>query len=203
MRSDLPERITKTAASLAKNWTTDSMAADLRVLTSFNFNYAWTDRNFDDLRADVLWTHIESDPWWFKYGDSWNSVHQIVLNAKEDNTAHTTGKDSNGNDVEYYTERPFYISYTGPEVFDLNNTTRQSQPVILNLYYDWNAILYMPNSPVIINGNGHKLTGFVIAKEYLLCKTDDDYLNNGYIGTGKHFLLRQTQSTKISELKIM
>ena len=38
----------------------------------------------------------------------------------------------------------------------------------------------MPNSPVIINGNGHKLTGFVVAKEFRRLKTADDMIKEGY-----------------------
>lgn len=175
LRSDLPEGITRTAASAAKNWTSTDKAMDMRLITSFNFNYAWTDRNLNDLVPDVLWTHIESDPLWFEYGSSWNSVHQIVLNAHESNTAYTTI-----NEQKVYTERPFVIFYDGPEVYNANSTVRVSQPVILNLYNDWNAILYMPNSPVIINGNGHKLTGFVVAKEFRRLKTAEDMEDEGY-----------------------
>ena len=173
LRSDLPDNVTKSAAGLAKNWT--DKAADMRTLTSFNLNYEWPDRNENDLLPDVLWTRIESDPLWIEYGSSWNSVHQIVLNAQGDNTV---TKEINGQKI--YTKRPFVIFYTGPEVYDINNTVRVSQPVILNLYNDWNGILYMPNSPVIINGNGHKLTGFVVAKEYRRLKTADDMEAEGY-----------------------
>ena len=173
LRSALPNSVTKSAASSAKNWT--DKAADMRLITSFNFNYAWTDRNLNDLVPDILWTHIESDPLWFEYGSSWNSVHQIVLNAHESNTAYTTISEQ-----KVYTQRPFVIFYTGPEVYNANSTVRVSQPVILNLYNDWNAILYMPNSPVIINGNGHKLTGFVVAKEFRRLKTAEDMEDEGY-----------------------
>ena len=175
LRSELPNESTRTTGSLAKGWTADSSAADMRVLTSFNLNYAWPDRNLNDLLTDVLYVRIESDPLWFEYGSSWNSVHQIVLNATASNTATETVKG-----VECYTQRPFFIFYTGPEVYNANSTVRVSQPVILNLYNDWNGVLYMPNSPVIINGNGHKLTGFVVAKEYYRLKTADDMKAEGY-----------------------
>ncbi len=175
LRSALPEGVTKSAGGAAKGWTSTDKAADMRLITSFNFNYAWTDRNEDDLQTDVLWTHIESDPLWFEYGSSWNSVHQIVLNAHVKNT----GTDEK-NGVTYYTQRPFIIFYTGPEIYGVSSTVRQSQPVILNLYNDWNAILYMPNSPIIINGNGYKLTGFVVAKEFRRLKTAADMLAEGY-----------------------
>ena len=205
LRSDLPNGGTRTNVSWAKGWTSTDKAADMRLITSFNFNYAWTDRNPNDLQTDVLWTHIESDPLWFEYGSSWNSVHQIVLNAHEDNT--TTATDA-ATDINYYTKRPFFIFYMGPEVYNINSTVRVSQPVILNLYNDWNAVLYMPNSPVIINGNGHKLTGFVVAKEYRRLKTADDMIAEGYTKITdtygkklftKQDLLTETQVNKIAK----
>jgi len=175
LRSELPNGGTIGTTQYAKGWNADSKAAYMRLITSFNFNYAWTDRNSNDLVPDILWTHIESDPLWFEYGGSWNSVHQIVLNAHVSNTAYET---INGQKV--YKQRPFVIFYDGPEVYT-NSAVRVSQPVILNLYEDWNAILYMPNSPVIINGNGHKLTGFVVAKEYRRLKTAEDMIAEDYI----------------------
>lgn len=204
LRSALSEGTTRTTGSWARGWTVADKAADMRLITSFNFNYAWTDRNSNDLVPDILWTHIESDPLWFEYGGSWNSVHQIVLNAHVSNTAYET---INGQKV--YKQRPFVIFYDGPEVYT-NSAVRVSQPVILNLYEDWNAILYLPNSPVIINGNGHKLTGFVVAKEYRRLKTakdmeDEDYTTITDMYGKKLFtkqdLLTETQLNKIAEDK--
>lgn len=169
---------------------------DLRVHNSMNFNYAWKDRNLNDLKPDVLWTRIESDPIWShiegkrdskgnlnEFQSTLNSVRQFILNVHTSNTGTTTVTDEDGKEHTVYTERPFFIFYMGPETYDANNTVRQSQPVILNLYKNWNAILYMPNSPVIINGNGYKLTGFVIAKEFVRLTEDSDYTNDGYITT--------------------
>ncbi len=204
LRSELPNGGTIGTTQYAKGWNADSKAAYMRLITSFNFNYAWTDRNSNDLVPDILWTHIESDPLWFEYGGSWNSVHQIVLNAHVSNTAYET---INGQKV--YKQRPFVIFYDGPEVYT-NSAVRVSQPVILNLYEDWNAILYLPNSPVIINGNGHKLTGFVVAKEYRRLKTakdmeDEDYTTITDMYGKKLFtkqdLLTETQLNKIAEDK--
>ena len=161
---------------LNNGWNTDYKAT-LRLHTSFNFNQAWEDRNKDDGQADILWTRIESDPIWFEYGSNWNSVHQIFLNAHEDNTA--TEK-LNGTDKEYFTQRPFFIFYNGPEYYGSDPGDRVSQPVVLNLYNDWNACIYMPNSPVIINGNGYKLTGFVIAKEYRRATKAEEIIAKGY-----------------------
>ena len=177
-------------SSEAKGWKLSDRAANMRVLTSFNLNYAWTDRNLNDLVPDVLWTHIEQEPWWIQYDKNLNSIHQIILNAKADNTETTTINEKN-----VYTKRPFVIFYLGPETYTTNSTERQSQPVVLNLYNDWNGILYMPNSPVVINGNGHKLTGFVVAKEFHRLKTADDMIAEGYIkvtdGYGKTIFIKQ------------
>ena len=194
LRSELPTGVElrdSTDLSLAKGWRVGDEAALYRVVTSFNFSYAWDNRHLtdsdssNDLTPDVLWTHIESEPLWFEYGSSWNSVHQIVFNAQVSNadTAPDSTKEING--VKVYKKRPFFIFYTGPEVYDMNSTVRQSQPVILNLYCDWNACLFLPNSPVIINGNGHKLTGFVVAKEFRRLATLDDYSDTDkyFVGT--------------------
>ncbi len=188
-------------SSEAKNWTLSDRAANMRVLTSFNLNYAWTDRNLNDLVPDILWTHIEQDTWWIQYDTNLNSVHQIILNAKADNTETTT---INGKKV--YTKRPFVIFYMGPETYEVDSTKRQSQPVVLNLYNDWNGILYMPNSPVIINGNGHKLTGFVVAKEFRRLKTAKDMEDEGYIkvtdGYGKTIFIKPDADHIFTEEKL-
>ena len=76
--------------------------------------------------------------------------------------------------------------YTGPENVDYATTKdskgndvliRHSQPVVVNLNENTNAILYFPESPVVLNGNGHKLTGFVIAKCYLLSVTAEEMMS--------------------------
>ena len=178
-----------------KGWS-DEHGYDLRIQGLFNFTGAWDNRKlkdadiYNDLEADVMWTRIESEPMWSKnvpWGnqDTLTSVHQIIINAHESNAevVDTGLKDSDGNAFKAYKKRPFFFFYTGPEINepDKQDNIRESQPVILNLYEDWNAILYMPNSPVIINGNGHKLTGFVIAKEYRRLKEAADFLREGYI----------------------
>ena len=105
----------------------------------------------------------------------------MIININTDNTETKDVYDADGNKVTVYKYRPFIIVYMGPETNETNSTVRQSQPVVLNLNENFNGILYAPNSPVIINGNNHKLTGFVIAKEYLFLKTDDDFINEGYL----------------------
>ena len=184
LRTSLPQGVTRTAQN-NDGWKT-GYKDDLRIIGSINFSGAWKDRNLKDLKADVLWTRIEADPIWsklpFKNQTGLNSVRQMILNVSASNTATAIYKDEDsGKETKYYTQRPFFIFYMGPETNNDTTTARESQPVILNLYEDWNAILYMPNSPVIINGNGHKLTGFVIAKEYHRLKTADDFISEGYV----------------------
>ncbi len=173
---------------------------DLRIQGLINFNDAWRNRNLLDtdpsnnLEPDPLWARIESDPMWSKdvrWGNqtSLNSVHQMIITINRDNTEAVTkdeygndNLDSDGNVRKVYKYRPLFIVYMGPESNEENSTVRQSQPVILNLNADFNGILYAPNSPVIINGNGHKFKGFVIAKEYRFLKTAADYpATEGYI----------------------
>lgn len=181
-------------------WTAEH-GYDLRIQGLINLNGAWHNRNLHDtnldnnLEPDILWTRIEADPMWSK-GVAWgeqkslDSVHQMIINVNFDNTAVVDTdehgnpiKDADGNPKKVYQYRPYFILYMGPEsnLPESNPNHRESQPLILNLNTDFNGILYAPNSPVIINGNGHKLKGFVIAKEYRFLKTEEDFLSEGYI----------------------
>lgn len=208
---DLPTN-TKIEAYINTEGASDADVYDLRIHNSINFNDHWTDRNLNDLTPDILWTRIESDPIWtaLEYNKSHrevNTVRQFILNVHKNNTDTTTVKDAKGNH-KVYKYRPFFIFYMGPETYSENSEIRKSQPVILNLYEDWNAVLYMPNSPVVINGNGHKLTGFVIAKEFVRLTEDSDYTNNGYIATddsyGHKIFVKQSDTIseeKFNELK--
>lgn len=174
---------------------------DLRIQGLINFNDVWRNRNLLDsdttnnLKADPLWARIESDPMWSK-GVAWgeqktlNSVHQMIVTINQDNTeavdVDSSGNrivDSKGKECKAYKYRPVFLVYMGPESNEVNSTLRQSQPLVLNLNANFNGIIYAPNSPVVINGNGHKFMGFVIAKEYRFLTTDDDYTSNGYIAT--------------------
>lgn len=197
-----PATIKYSDAAKSGGWS-DAHGYDLRIQGLINFKDAWKNRNLTDadpsnnLDPDPLWVRIEGDPFWSDKRSNntknLDSVRQFIINVHENNTTTKTIQDANGNDKQVYEYRPFFIFYMGPEVNDkekfeqsLNVTfsqdtfARKSQPVILNLYSDWNAIIYMPYSPVIINGNGHNLKGFVIAKEYLWCTEPEDYTNNGY-----------------------
>lgn len=186
LRDELPEGIETYISryDLVDGWDV-GQHDNLRVIASFNFDGKWLDRDLNDLKPDILWTKVESDPMWFNLEfrtiATLSSVRQIVMNVTESNTE-TTTVTKDGETHTVYKYRPFFIVYMGPETNQpLATSTRQSQPVILNLYENWNAILYMPNSPVIINGNSHSLTGFVIAKEYHRLKTIDEYDDTEYI----------------------
>ena len=64
-------------------------------------------------------------------------------------------------------------SWKYPERY--KNNPRNSLPVIINLNADFRGVFFMPNSPVVINGNGHNFEGFVVAMEYKKLKTAADF----------------------------
>ena len=153
---------------------------DKRILFNVEFNEAFAKRPSVS-GTDPLWTRIESDPIKNPYTgagvNNFNTVRQITLNFNSNNAL----IDNDGN----YKYRPYVIFYTGPENIDYTTDEngvlkRHSQPVVINLNDDTNAIIYMPNSSVIINGNGHKLSGFVIAKCYLFSVTEEDMTNGKF-----------------------
>ncbi|MCR5833972.1 MAG: pilus assembly protein [Selenomonadaceae bacterium] len=150
----------------------------MRIHSTLNFDTPYPVRqrakdSGDDI--DVLWVRIESEPM-YRYPCSpatpsvndyrkevrnYNSVRQLFLNFNEDSTV---------DDV-----RPLAIFYDGPERYDTTNDLRASKPVIINLKANTNAILYLPNSPVVFNGNGYDFNGFIVAKSYIRLKTAADF----------------------------
>ncbi len=161
----------------------------LRILSTIDFSEPYEvrankDTNGNEIKdsqgnsllpSDPLYIRIESEP---IYNDGitsgHSSVRQIIINinaASDDPTGYNTKKDLLGN----YKYRPLVIFYDGPEkLTGSTSTVRDSKPVIINLNADFRGIIVMQNSPVVINGNGHKFYGFVIAKEYKHTKTADD-----------------------------
>lgn len=96
---------------------------------------------------DPLYIRIESEPAYnAQGGNQGNAPQQIIININADNTADS--------------KRPLFFYYDGPLA------ERTPQPVILNLNADFQGVLYMPDVPVAINGNGHKFEGFIIANEF-------------------------------------
>ena len=151
---------------------------DLRIHSSITFDGTYKNR-YGDSTPDPLWIRIESEPILpitDKPGHkAYNSVRQIILNMNADNTV----KNDDGS-----FNRPLIIFYDGPEQFDKNTKVRVSQPVIINFNENFNGILYMPNSPVVINGNGHTFQGFVIAESFVRLTEESDYPNYDKFTTG-------------------
>ena len=144
-------------------------SCDLRIHAIFNISNFEVRQNkiAKDNPFDILWVRIESEAFLplkmlgITDKDSFSqykSVRQIILNINEDNTE----KDSDGK----FKYRPFVMFYDGPEKIDMSSNIRKPRPIILNLNKDFRGILFAPNSPVIINDNGHKFFGFIVAKEY-------------------------------------
>ena len=168
----------------------------LRIHSSINFDTPYKARDDDDRQDenkgnayDILWVRIESEPMLYQPDlksdkakanyktkvanngiNGLNSVNQIIINANKSNT----GPD----------DRPVVIFYDGPETNDVYDSYksrtdvlhRQSLPIILNLNVPFNAILYAPNSPVVVIGNNTgNFDGFVVAKEYKRLKTTKDF----------------------------
>lgn len=133
---------------------------------------------------DCLYAFIEQEP-----------IKQSV--TLSDNTTYTRGNMSSvrqiiiNNDIantNEETDRPIIFFYEGPEVplkkyhpelYDGDDYigNRPFLPVILNLNADFRGIVFAPNNPVIINGNGKKLEGFVVAREFRRLKTKTDFEN--------------------------
>ena len=179
-----------------KNWDNyasgETIIRTLRIHTSINFDGFYKVRS-DKASPDVLWTRIESEPIIYetdlisdeakanykskKKNRALNSINQIIINANESNS-----------DPQF---RPYIIFYDGPETNDIysehkNNPNvlhRKSLPVILNLKEPFRAILYAPNSPVVVIGDSKdNFQGFVVAQKYMRLKDDDDFVldNNNY-----------------------
>ena len=109
-----------------------------------------------DVRAgkndDPLYIRIESEPAHNAQGGAQgNSPQQIIIDINVSNLS--DGK------------RPVFFYYDGP----LEN--REAQPLILNLDADFKGVLWMPDIPVVINGNGHTFEGFIVAKEFRYLST--------------------------------
>jgi len=187
----------------------------MRIHSTINFDEPYEARPNAEDDPDILWVRIESETM-LHYPDSpngeaskkgedmrsFNSVHQIIINFNSDNTE----KSTDGKDIY----RPVIIFYDGPETndtyYDSHKTNedvlhRESLPVIVNLNADFQGILYMPNSPVVLNDNGYKFDGFIVAKNYLKLKTENDFYQDEE--TGKYYdnVGKTTEYFKISETK--
>lgn len=187
-----------------KKWETSGNAVNniryddvkrLRIHTSVNFEDPYKVRpDVDkDTEPDVLWARIEGEPMLYHpdimdraYGvltskinqTGLNSVNQIILNFNQSNY--------NASSQRY---RPVIIFYDGPETYSIysnydtvNKFVRKSKPIIVNLNAPYRAVLYAPNSPVVVTGDHiSDFKGFIVAKNYLRLKDDDDFVDSGEV----------------------
>ena len=178
--------VTSTSGGWNKNATSTSLSQRIYGLVNYDVPHAVRS---DKSPPDPLYARIESEPMNAGIGTyATSSVHQIIININTANTAYTLekiGTDENGNAVykKVYTYRPILFFYEGPE--DLNGKTggdRDSLPVILNLNADFRGVLFAPNSPVVVNGNGHSFEGMVIAKSFVKLATSGTNKNTDITG---------------------
>ena len=172
----------------------------LRIHTNINYEDPYKVREgFDEEEnQDILWTRIESEPMLshpditdvarrlgltsnMKNQTGLNSVHQIIVNFNKSNY--------DRGDEKY---RPVIVFYDGPETNsiydDYSGWVRKSQPVVVNMNVPFRAVVYMPNSPVVIMGSAqNEFRGFVVAKEYrqLMTAQDFDFSHTRYYEKGK------------------
>ena len=124
-----------------------------RVHALFNVNTTLNVRS--GKKDDPLFCRIESEP----YAKERTAVRQIVININVDNTADD--------------KRPLFIFYDGPARSETNGQyPAATHPVILNLNANFKGVLFMPDIPVVINGNDYMFEGFIIAKEYRYLDTE-------------------------------
>lgn len=169
------------------------LANQYRIRFNADFNTPYNTRHPKDPTPDVLWIRIESDPinnlsYIGKDENkhySYNSVRQITININQANTAKYTDAESNKGVPGSYKYRPLFIFYDGPENLDFaldekGNQIRRAQPFVVNLNADFNGIIFVPESPAIIRGNGHTWNGFIIARSFVVAVTEDDLTKGNY-----------------------
>lgn len=121
-------------------------------------NSAYGDMSDSELASALA--KDSSDPMFIRIeSEATNSYHlrQVIINVNVSNT-----DDS---------ERPLVFFYEG-DVYE------SSFPVIVNLNADFRGVLYAPNSPVVVIGNGHSFEGFIIAQSYVQLMTKDELDEN-------------------------
>ena len=133
-----------------------------RAHALFNMNITYKVR--DGYNDDPLYCRIEAEP----YVSEPTPIRQIIINVNVDNTADD--------------KRPLFFFYDGPDARTKQSNNgggqpilepEKAQPVILNLNADFKGVLWMPDIPVVINGNGHKFEGFIVAKEFRYLSTTE------------------------------
>ena len=115
---------------------------------------------------DPLYIRIEAEP---KINNTGNEPQQIIINICADNTSDT--------------KRPLFFYYDGPLTYNGTYPDRVAQPVILNLTTNFKGVLFMPDVPVVIHGNGYRFEGFIVASEFRYASTSGTktakYTKNG------------------------
>jgi len=137
-----------------------------RIHSLFNVNLTFPVR--EGYNDDPLYCRIEAEP----YRTEYTPIRQIVININVSNMADN--------------KRPLFFYYDGPDATGNSSgilVPEEAQPVILNLNADFKGVLFMPDIPVVINGNGHTFEGFIIAKEYRYLSTNGTQV--AYSSTGK------------------
>ena len=140
---------------------------------------------------DPLYIMIESEDN-YADGSSGNTVRQIIINVNVANTAKDDrpifffydgpqksksidGKTTYNRATRWDTDWRETWKHLGYEDSVYVGHARNSLPVILNLNANFNGVLFMPNSPVVINGNGYNFEGFVVAEKFLKLKEAHDF----------------------------
>ena len=121
-----------------------------RTHALFNVNTTYKIRSGKN--DDPMYLRIEAEPDVDHYSSVYyyTPVRQIVININVDNTADNL--------------RPLFFYYDGPDKVKSENAP--PQPVILNLNANFKGVLFMPDVPVVINGNGYTFEGFIVASEF-------------------------------------
>ena len=149
----------------------------------------------DKEAPDPLLIRIESEPVkWEPYYNSghtnWNSVHQIIINV-------------NASNFDEANDRPLIFFYDGPRKIDENSHVRDSKPIILNLNADFRGVLYAPYSQVSVCGNNHRFKGFIVAKEFVNLKTDEDFEEEGLVKAVRRDSMTYTKLNDDNTIKII
>ncbi len=145
-----------------------------RIHSLFNVNITYPTREEYKGYDDPIYFRIEAEP----YISEQTPIRQIIININASNLDED--------------KRPLFFFYDGPDARTKQSSDgsgqpilkpEEAQPVILNLNADFKGVLFMPNIPVVINGNGHIFEGFIIAKEYRYLDTTQgvqvEYSSNG------------------------
>ncbi|MBE8950104.1 MAG: Tad domain-containing protein [Quinella sp. 3Q1] len=150
--------------SVNRKWYYDDRNSRTHALFNVNTTYA-VRSGYND---DPMYLRIEAEPDVDHYSNVYyhTPVRQFVININADNTADN--------------KRPLFFYYDGPDKVKSENAP--PQPLILNLNANFKGVLWMPDVPVVINGNGHTFEGFIVASEFRYLSTSGTqvkYSSNG------------------------